>query len=47
MPELIELAEFDEYNGDGIMRELLPQLSAQDERFRQLNRRARNEEAWG
>ncbi len=37
MPELIELPEFDEYDADGIMQKLLPQLIAQDERFGQLN----------
>lgn len=37
IPELIELPEFDEYDADGIMRELLPQLIEQDDRFRQLS----------
>ena len=37
MPELIELPEFDEYDADGIMKELLPQLIAGDDRYRQLS----------
>lgn len=37
LPELIELAEFDEYDADGIMTELLPQLLERDARFRQLH----------
>lgn len=37
IPELIELAEFDEYDADGIMKELLPQLIERDERYRQLS----------
>jgi len=37
IPELIELPEFDEYHADDIMRDLLPQLMARDERFGQLN----------
>lgn len=37
IPELIELPEFDEYDADGIMTELLPQLLERDVRFRQLH----------
>lgn len=37
LPELIELQEFDEYDADGIMTELLPQLLERDARFRQLH----------
>ncbi|HEX4947404.1 MAG TPA: histidine phosphatase family protein [Blastocatellia bacterium] len=37
IPELIELPEFDEYDADGIMTGLLPQLLERDERFRQLH----------
>ena len=36
IPELIELEEFDEYDADGIMKELLPQLIEQDDHYRQL-----------
>lgn len=35
-PELILLKEFDEYDADGIMKHLLPQLMEQDDRYRQL-----------
>ncbi len=35
-PELIQLEEFDEYQADGIMQELLPQMIERDDRFRQL-----------
>ena len=35
-PELITLDEFDEYQADGIMQELLPQLIARDERYGKL-----------
>ncbi len=41
-PELIELAEFDEYDADGIMKELLPQLMAGDDRYRQLAENFKN-----
>ncbi len=37
MPELIELPEFDEYDADGIMTDLLPQLLERDAHFRQLH----------
>lgn len=37
IPELIELPEFDEYDADGIMTELMPQLIERDARFRQLH----------
>jgi broad specificity phosphatase PhoE len=37
MPELIELAEFDEYDADGILTHLLPQLLERDAHFRQLH----------
>ena len=37
IPELIELEEFDEYDADGIMKELLPQLIERDDRYRQLS----------
>ena len=37
IPALIELAEFDEYDADGIMKELLPQLIERDDRYRQLS----------
>ena len=36
VPELIRLEEFDEYDADGIMRHLLPQLMEQDDRYHQL-----------
>ncbi len=35
-PELVLLEEFDEYDADGIMKHLLPQLMEQDDRYRQL-----------
>lgn len=37
IPELIELPEFDEYDADGIMTHLLPELLARDARFRHLH----------
>lgn len=37
IPELMELPEFDEYDADGIMTHLLPQLLERDVRFRQLH----------
>jgi broad specificity phosphatase PhoE len=36
IPALIELEEFDEYDADGIMKELLPQLIARDDRYQLL-----------
>jgi broad specificity phosphatase PhoE len=35
-PELVTLAELDEYDADGIMSRLLPALAERDERLRQL-----------
>ncbi len=36
VPGLVLLEEFDEYDADGIMQHLLPQLIEQDDRYRQL-----------
>lgn len=36
-PELITLPEFDEYDADGILTDLLPQMMERDARFRQLH----------
>lgn len=36
-PELITLDEFDEYDADGILTELLPQMMERDAHFRQLH----------
>ena len=36
IPALVLLEEFDEYDADGIVRHLLPQLIEQDDRYRQL-----------
>lgn len=35
-PELVLVEEFDEYDADGIMKHLLPQLMEDDDRYRQL-----------
>jgi broad specificity phosphatase PhoE len=35
-PEPVMIDELDEYDGDGMMKEFLPALAAQDERIRQL-----------
>lgn len=43
-PELITLEEFDEYNADGILTELLPQLIERDAQFRQLHEAFENAE---
>jgi broad specificity phosphatase PhoE len=37
VPELIKLPEFDEYDADGIMQELLPQMLEREAQFRQLH----------
>lgn len=45
VPEFIELAEFDEYDADGIMRHLLPKIIAEDAHAKNLYDAFRNAES--